>query len=218
MQQKLTHYKPILLHLRRKKRIPRTGNSLIFMPGDTHWLTKSYAGWPPAWAAVQGPSFAGIVSIFQTFLPMTPDSDPLSQSPPLHMGQVLSSSWLGGPAQGSHCLGSIYLMFGARLRASPHVLVSGGHVSLLPSLPFPALAWTNEHLCVYNSTPIGPTSNTNSPGWNSLVKGHADFHSSSWTELPHCFPKGSFKLQTSPLTNDTVTLPAPSLIGLNVWS
>ena len=88
MQQKLTHYKPILLQLREKKKNSKGRKQ----PGDTHRLTNIYAGCPAAWAAVQGPSFAGIVSLFQTFLPMTPDSDPLSQSPPLHTGQGRSSS------------------------------------------------------------------------------------------------------------------------------
>lgn len=49
------------------------------MPGDTHPLTKSHVGCPPALAAVQGSGFAGVV--FQTFLPMTPDIVLLSQNP-----------------------------------------------------------------------------------------------------------------------------------------
>ena len=125
------------------------GGKKEFWGQETAWrypqTDKIYAGCPAAWAAVQGPSFAGIVSLFQTFLPTTPDSDPLSQSPPLHMGQARSSSQLGGPAQGSHCLGSIYLMFGD---TSPS----------FPLFHHQCWLWLMSIFVRTTSTPVGSTS------------------------------------------------------------
>lgn len=154
MQQKLTHYKTNSTSTEGKKEF-QGQETASYSCLNTHWLTKAMQEGP---LPGQLSKVLALLGLYQYSRPSSlwPLALTLFPKPPLH--RPGTQFLLVGRAGPGKPLPWQYLSHvRCLIRASPHVLVSGDMSPSAPSLPFPALALTNEHLRVYNSTPIGST-------------------------------------------------------------